>query len=105
MKSFITFRCGHRFHKHCIQEHIQIAQQKKGIQPEQAAEVKNENLLEDEIETYLVAPSYKPLPIYDKNRKRRHTHLKNKIEDNTIARHVLEKNYNKCIKCSAFEIL
>jgi hypothetical protein len=51
------------------------------------------------METYLVAPSYKPLAIYDKKRNRRLTHLKNKIEENSIARHVTEKNYNKCIIC------
>lgn len=56
------------------------------------------------METYLVAPSYKPLAIYDKKRNRRLAKIKNHIEDNELTKSITEKNYNKCIICSAYEV-
>ena len=34
MKSFIMFRCGHRFHNNCILEKLKIQKEKKGIREE-----------------------------------------------------------------------
>tara|TARA_B110000285_G_scaffold220790_1_gene272946 strand:- start:100 stop:345 length:246 start_codon:yes stop_codon:yes gene_type:complete len=80
---------------------------KKGIKVEESKEKPeiDDTAGIDQMETYLVAPTYKPLAIYDKKRNRRLAKIKNHIEDNELTRSVTEKNYNKCIICSSYEVI
>ena len=82
MKSFILFTCGHKFHKNCITEKLLIDQERRDayLGTSDGLTIRQEQEF-DSIQPYLVAPQYKPLAIFDKDRERRRKYLKKKISE------------------------
>jgi len=110
MKTIIMYRCGHRYHKTCISEKLVEDQERARIIQDGASAAINQLdgigvLDDDEVQpnSYLVAPQYERLAIYDRKRDRRRQTLSQRIKENQ-RKNLSNKQYNQCLTCNKYDI-